>query len=92
MRLVHLAIAGAFIVTVVLVSLAESYAGRARVDVAVDLQSKSAVTNNDNSQGVAHPTTHLYVPPPGTKIPLPPGAKCNPAFNSASTEGCNTSK
>lgn len=36
----------------------------------------------------AHPTTQLYIPPPGTKIPLPPRVSCeHPA--TPSPESCH---
>lgn len=39
-------------------------------------QGTSNGTPRDQSQSGAHPTTHLFVPPAGAVIPLPPGLRC----------------
>jgi hypothetical protein len=42
------------------------------------------------SQGGARPTTHIYIPSAGTKIPLPPTLNCPP--NDTPGKYCDTIK
>ena len=54
-----------------------------------DTQVNAVPKSWDSSQAEARPTTHIYVPPPGAKIPLPPGVDCN---GKSSWNGCNETK